>query len=83
MTQGVGTRPHGLGFDETYGMDTAGAYLEAAAAGAVTDKSLHAGGQICPRCLRTFAADDPVRRLTSGELVHDVCWQPSVVPPGH
>jgi hypothetical protein len=73
MTQGVTIRPHGLGFDETYGLDHAGAYLDAAAAGAVVDRSLHAGGAECPRCGRTFAGDDPVRRLTTGELVHDVC----------
>jgi hypothetical protein len=76
MTQGVTIRPHGLAFDETFGLGKAGAYLDAAAAGAVVDRSLHAAGQVCPRCARMFALDEPVRRLLSGEVVHDVCWLP-------
>jgi len=75
MTQGVTIRPHGLGFDETYGMDRGGSYLDAAAAGATADRSLHANGLVCPRCGRPFAEDEPARRLTTGELVHDVCFQ--------
>ncbi|MGN6472853.1 MAG: hypothetical protein ACTHK4_04265, partial [Mycobacteriales bacterium] len=73
MTQGTTIRPHGLGFDETYGLDHASGYLDAAAAGPVLDRSLHATGDVCPRCGEAFTAEDPVRRLASGELVHDVC----------
>jgi hypothetical protein len=73
MTNGAAGRPHGLGFDESYGMDHAGGYLDAAAGGPLTDRSLHAAGQVCPRCGRGFTDDDPVRRLVTGELVHDVC----------
>jgi hypothetical protein len=58
---------------ETYGLGNAGAYLDAAAAGPVLDRSLHAAGQLCPRCRRPFAEQDPVRRLNTGELVHDFC----------
>src|ERR1700689_1900502 len=73
MTQGVTFRAGGLGFDETVGMASGGAYLDAAAAGAVTDRSLHAVGKTCPRCGRAFTEDDPVRRTPTGEFVHDVC----------
>jgi hypothetical protein len=73
MTQGVGVRPHGRGFDETIGMDHATGYLDAVVAAANLDRSLHAAGQVCPRCGRTFAEDAPIRRLVTGELVHDVC----------
>ena len=73
MTQGVTIRPHGLDFDESYGMDHAGTYLDAAAAGPRVDHSLHADGRICPRCGRRILEDEPARRLTTGELVHDVC----------
>lgn len=73
MTQGVTYRAGGLGFDETVGLAGAASTLEAAAAGAVGDRSLHATGKSCPRCGRTFTEDDPVRRTPTGDLVHDVC----------
>jgi hypothetical protein len=73
MTQGVTFRAGGLGFDETIGLAGAASILDAAAAGAVVDRSLHAAGKRCPRCGRTFSVDDDVRLTTSGELVHDVC----------
>jgi hypothetical protein len=73
MTQGVTYRAGGFGFDETIGLAGAASILDAAAAGAVVDRSLHAAGKRCPRCGRSFTGDDPVRRLTTGELVHDVC----------
>jgi hypothetical protein len=73
MTQGVTYRAGGLGFDEVVGMAGAASTLEAAAAGAVVDRSLHAAGRTCPRCGRTFTVDDPVRLTPTGELIHDVC----------
>jgi hypothetical protein len=73
MTQGVTFRAGGLGFDETIGLAGAASTLEAAAAGAVADRSMHAVGKRCPRCGRTFTVDDPVRLTTTGDLVHDVC----------
>ena len=73
MTQGVTIRPHGLDFDESYGMDHAGTYLNAVAAGPWVDHSLHADGPVCARCGRTLREDEPARRLTTGALVHDVC----------
>jgi hypothetical protein len=54
-------------------MDHATGYLDAVVAAASFDRSLHAAGQVCPRCGRTFAEDAPIRRLVTGELVHDVC----------
>lgn len=73
LTQGVTFRAGGLGFDETVGLAGAASTLEAAAAGAVRDRSMHAVGRLCPRCGRAFTEDDPVRRTASGALVHDVC----------
>ena len=73
MTQGVTYRAGGLGFDEIAGM-AGGAYvLEAAAAGDVTDRSLHAAGEHCDRCHREFSEDTPVRRTATGGWVHDTC----------
>jgi hypothetical protein len=73
LTQGVTFRAGGLSFDETVGLAGAASTLEAAAAGAVRDRSLHATGKICPRCGRAFTEDDPVRRTPTGEFIHDVC----------
>jgi hypothetical protein len=73
LTQGTTYRAGGLGFDEIVGMAGGASKLEAAAAGPVSDRSLHATGQTCPRCGRAFTADDPVRRDPSAGLVHDVC----------
>jgi hypothetical protein len=37
------------------------------------DGALHAKGTTCGRCGCAFTDDDPVRRLVTGELVHDAC----------
>lgn len=71
LTHGVMQRVHGLGFDETIGMDHAMGALDAKIG--VSDHSLHAQGKMCPRCGRLFVDDSPVRRTANGEYVHDVC----------
>ena len=73
MTQGVTFRAGGLGFDETAGLAGAAGILDAAAAGDVVDRSLHAADKPCARCGLTFGADTPVRRTPDGLWVHDVC----------
>src|SRR3954447_23999035 len=73
MTQGVTFRASGLGFDETAGLAGAAGILEAAAAGAVGDRSLRAAGERCAHCGRECTADMPVRRTVAGTWVHDVC----------
>lgn len=73
LTQGVAYRAGGLGFDETAGLAGAAGILEAAAAGDVTDRSLHAEGERCAHCGRVCIADTPVRRTVAGTWVHDVC----------
>jgi hypothetical protein len=73
LTQGTTYRAGGLGFDETVGLAGGAPSLDAAAAGPVSDRSLHADGQTCPRCGRAFTPDDPVRRDPTAGLVHDVC----------
>lgn len=73
LTQGVAYRAGGLGFDETVGLAGAAGILDAAAAGAVTDRGLRAPGRHCARCDRVFTSDTPVRRTPTGEWVHDAC----------
>jgi hypothetical protein len=73
LTQGVTYRAGGLGFDETVGLAGAAPLLEAAAAGDVKDRSLHAVGETCSRCGRAFTEDTPVRRNAAHEWIHDVC----------
>ena len=73
MTQGVTLRATGLGFDEIVGLAGAAGLLEAAAAGDVQDRGLRATGQKCLRCGGVFGDDTPVRRTTTGSLVHDCC----------
>jgi hypothetical protein len=73
MTQGATFRAGGLGFDETVGLASAAGILEAAAAGDVADRGLHAVGRRCARCDREFLVDTPVRRTTAGGWVHDFC----------
>jgi hypothetical protein len=69
----VTLRPHGLGFAETVGLAGAAPTLDALAAGAVEDRSLHAWGRECNRCHRVFAEETPVRRTVAGRWIHDVC----------
>lgn len=73
LTQGGTYRAGGLGFDETAGLAGAADILDAAAAGDVVDRGLHAAGQRCTRCKRAFLEDTPVRRTPAGGWVHDVC----------
>jgi len=81
LTQGVSFRAGGLGFAETVGMAGAAGTLEAAAAGDVDDRSLHASGETCARCERPFTADASVRRTVGGELIHDTCPYRDRRPP--
>jgi hypothetical protein len=73
VTEGITSRATALGFDKSLGLAGAASILEDEAAGTVVDRSMHAVGKVCPRCGRTFTGDDPVRRTTSGDFVHDVC----------
>lgn len=73
LTQGGTWRAGGLGFDETAGLAGAAGILDAAAAGDVVDRSLHATGQHCSRCGREFTEDTPVRRTPQGDWIHDIC----------
>jgi hypothetical protein len=37
------------------------------------DNELHAAGQVCERCGGVITADQDVRRLANGHVVHQVC----------